>query len=50
MTQGVAAGRSGEDLKLMGDWVSENYLRYFDMTLDRWVNNIVKFMDATHIQ
>ena len=41
----MSVGICGEDLKLMGDWVSDAYLEYIDLTLDRRVTNMVKFVD-----
>ena len=43
-TQALNSGLAGEDIQLMGDWASTNYLRYFDMVLDRRILNMVKFM------
>ena len=30
---------------LMGDWASNAYLQYIDLTLERRVTNMVKFVD-----
>ena len=30
---------------LMGDWVSNAYLQYIDLSLERRVTNMVKFVD-----
>ena len=37
---------TGEDIKIMGDWVSDNCTRYLNGNLERRINNIVKFMGA----
>lgn len=34
----------GEDLKILGDWASEAYMRYLDLSLQRRVHNMVRFM------
>ena len=41
----LSTGICGEDLKLMGDWASDAYLEYIDLTLERRVTNMVKFVD-----
>ena len=41
----LSVGICGEDLRLMGDWASDAYLEYIDLTLDRRVTNMVKFVD-----
>ena len=41
----LSVGICGEDLKLMGDWASDAYLEYVDLTLERRVTNMVKFVE-----
>ena len=41
----LTIGLVGKDLHLMGDWVSMAYMEYIDLTLDRRVKTIVKFVD-----
>ena len=41
----LTCGLNGEDVKLMGDWRSNAYMEYIDLTLDRRVANVVKFME-----
>ena len=41
----LTAKLCGEDVMLMGDWVSTAYLQYLDLTLERRVTNMVKFVD-----
>lgn len=40
----LEVGLVGEDLKLMGDWATDAYMRYLDITLQRRVDNMVQFM------
>lgn len=42
----LEVGLVGEDLKILGDWASEAYMRYLDLSLQRRVDNMVKFMHA----
>ena len=41
----LTVGICGEDVQLMGDWKSQAYIQYIDLTLDRRICNVVKFMD-----
>lgn len=41
----LEVGLVGEDLKILGDWASDAYMRYLDLTLQRRVDNMVKFMN-----
>ena len=41
----LTVGLCSEDVKLMGDWISLAYLQYIDLTMERRVTNIVKFID-----
>ena len=41
----LTVGLGGEDIMLMGDWASNAYLQYIDLTLERRVTNMVKFVD-----
>lgn len=40
----LEVGLAGEDLKILGDWASEAYMRYLDLSLQRRVENMVQFM------
>lgn len=40
----LEVGLAGEDLKILGDWASDAYMRYLDLTLQRRVDNMVSFM------
>ena len=40
----LTVGLCGEEM-LMGDWASNAYLQHIDFTLERWVTNMVKFVD-----
>lgn len=42
----LEVGLVGEDLKILGDWATEAYMRYIDVTLQRRVNNMVQFMEG----
>ena len=46
MNHAIMAGILSEDVKMMGDWKSLAYLEYIDLTLERRVTNMVKFMDG----
>ena len=41
----LTVGLCGEEVMLMGGWVSNAYLQYIDLTLERRVTNMVKFVD-----
>ena len=41
----LTVGLCSEDIKLMGDWISLSYLQYIDLTMERRVTNMVKFID-----
>ena len=41
----MTIGLSGSDVKLMGDWASDAYMTYIDLTLDRRVTNMVRFVE-----
>ena len=41
----LTVGLCSEDIRLMGDWVSLSYLQYIDLTMERRVTNIVRFID-----
>lgn len=40
----LEVGLAGEDLKILGDWASDAYMRYIDLTLQRRVDNMLQFM------
>lgn len=40
----LEVGLAGEDLKILGDWASDAYMRYLDLSLQRRVDNMVQFM------
>lgn len=40
----LEVGLIGEDLKILGDWATDAYMRYLDMSLQRRVDNMVQFM------
>lgn len=40
----LESGIVGEDLKLMGDWATDTYMKYLDSTFQRRVKNMVQFM------
>lgn len=40
----LEVGLVGEELKILGDWASDAYMRYLDLTLQRRVDNMVQFM------
>ena len=42
----LSAGICGEDIRLMGDWASLAYLEYIDLTMERRVTNMVRFVEA----
>lgn len=42
----LESGLVGEDLKLLGDWASDAYMVYLDHSLQRRVNNMVRFMEC----
>ena len=44
---GITVGICGEDLRLLGDWRSDAYLEYLDLTLERRFSNMVKFVQGT---
>ena len=44
--QAMTVGICGEDIQLMGDWKSQVYMEYIDLTVDRRVTNMVKFVDG----
>lgn len=41
----LEVGLAGEDLKILGDWASNAYMRYLDLTLHRRVDNMARFME-----
>ena len=41
----LTCGFATEDLKLMGGWLSDAYMEYLDLTLERRVVNMVRFVD-----
>ena len=41
----ITAGILSEDVKLMGDWVSLAYLEYIDISMERRITNMVRFVD-----
>ena len=45
MNQALTARICGEDLQLMGDWRSDAYMEYIDLTMDRRLSNMVRFVD-----
>ena len=45
--QALTAGICGEDLHLMGDWRSDAYMEYIDLTMDRRLSNMVRFVDES---
>lgn len=40
----LEVGLGGEDLKILGDWATDAYMRYLDLSLQRRVDNMVTFM------
>ena len=42
----LTSGIGGEDLKLMGDWCSNAYMTYLDLSLDRRITNMVQFVEC----
>lgn len=40
----LEVGLVGEDLRIMGDWATDAYMTYIDQTVQRRVNNMVRFM------
>ena len=45
MNHALTVGLCSEDVKFMGNWISLSYLQYIDLTMERRVTNIVKFID-----
>ena len=45
--QALTVGIGGQDIQLMGDWKSNPYMEYLDLTLERKLSNMVKFVDET---
>ena len=45
--QALTVGIGGQDIQLMGDWKSNAYMEYLDLTLERKLSNMVKFVDET---
>lgn len=41
----LEVGLVGEDLKILGDWATDAYMRYLDLTLQRRVDNMIQFME-----
>ena len=41
----MTTGMSGEEIRLMGDWASDAYMTYLDLSLDKRVTNMVRFID-----
>ena len=46
----LTAGVIAEDVKLLGDWVSMAYLEYLDLSMERRITNMVKFMDHVDVR
>lgn len=44
-TFAIESGLVSSDLKVIGDWASDSYMRYIDSTLQRRIDGMVKFMD-----
>lgn len=44
-TWAIEAGLVSSDLKVMGDWASDSFMRYIDSTLQRRVDGMVQFME-----
>ena len=42
----LTVGLAGEDLMLMGDWASDAYMEYIDLSLERRVRNVVQFVEC----
>lgn len=40
----LESGLVGEDIKILGDWATDAYMRYLDLTLQRRVDNMVQFI------
>lgn len=41
---GLQVGLVGEELKILGDWALEAYMRYLDLSLQQRVDCMVQFM------
>ena len=50
MNQALTVGICGEDLQLMGDWKSNAYMEYTDLTMDKRLSNMVWFMDESDMK
>ena len=50
MNQALVVGICSEDLQLMGDWKSNVYMEYIDLTMDRRLSNMVWFMDELDVK
>lgn len=44
-TWAIESGLVSSDLKVMGDWASDSFMRYIDSSLQHRVDGMVKFMD-----
>lgn len=40
----LEVGLMGEELKILGDWATDAYMRYLDLSLQKRVNSMVQFM------
>lgn len=45
-TWAIEAGLVGTEIKVMGDWASDSYMRYIDSSLQRRVAGMVKFVKS----
>ena len=42
----MTTGISGQDIKLMGDWCSDVYMTYLDLSLNHRITNMVQFIEC----